>query len=537
MSEGEFTRWAVDVKALTEQEAAEWWTDFFDNPLVERDNAGSRGRLQLWIPKPKANIMQNETYTDSAVSEGSKAIKAPREKDVDMPKEHVKRQKVSYASEFLMGTHFGGSGVNTPSKRGLPDVEVTPAKRRAKEIELDREVPKLYTIMDKDLNTPRVTMGTSLKRVQAAKEAFGKYNIMDHACKDVALIAILKNIKFRAYMICAWHGLDASTCDILAPFKCVLDAPPADAPAAVVDMIRKEMEDWGTMAVGSLETVLENNKPRLPFVGRVSLFKPHAELEMQRASALSLQSADDFEETKLSWKSSMDACSAPGLSAAKVANDLLTHLKTREAETKRFALRQAQSKQQAQLRQVRDEAKKAAEDIKKKHRPVDQVLPVYTVDLTDVPVVKLHDGDLPADGFGWDEPFCWRGPELVQLCLGDEKLQKSFTSWANQYKRPCENNDGSGRHQYPLQTNYVRQGGCGVALRRHEGPGLGEHRQRQGRGLVHEILVAVRLRVRRRHEVHWLLPQQCGVLQGARVWGGDVLLPLCSVGHGSSGPG
>ena len=45
----------------------------------------------------------------------------------------------------------------------------------------------------------------------------------------------------------------------------------------------------------------------------------------------------------------------------------------------------------------------------------------------------------------------------MQLCLGDPALQKAFTSWANQYKKPSDQNDGTGRHQYPLQTKYGKE--------------------------------------------------------------------------------
>ena len=48
----------------------------------------------------------------------------------------------------------------------------------------------------------------------------------------------------------------------------------------------------------------------------------------------------------------------------------------------------------------------------------------------------------------------------LKLCLGDEALQKSFSSWAKQYKAPTpagQQADPSGRHQYPLQTKLGKE--------------------------------------------------------------------------------
>ena len=83
------------MKALTKDEGDELWQEHLDNPNIDRDNCGFRGRLQLWIPKSKSRIDQSETYVDAAAQQGSKPIKDPKEKDIDLMQDHVKRQSLS----------------------------------------------------------------------------------------------------------------------------------------------------------------------------------------------------------------------------------------------------------------------------------------------------------------------------------------------------------------------------------------------------------------------------------------------------------
>ena len=44
----EFIQWATTEKALPKPEAEQWWKDYYNNPRIERDNDGPKGRLQLW---------------------------------------------------------------------------------------------------------------------------------------------------------------------------------------------------------------------------------------------------------------------------------------------------------------------------------------------------------------------------------------------------------------------------------------------------------------------------------------------------------
>ena len=86
MWEGEFLKWAENVKALPEAEAKAWWKEPLNNPRIERDNDGYKGRLQLWVPKSVARLTDKSKFTESAAEQGSKPIKDPKAEDVNMLK-------------------------------------------------------------------------------------------------------------------------------------------------------------------------------------------------------------------------------------------------------------------------------------------------------------------------------------------------------------------------------------------------------------------------------------------------------------------
>lgn len=123
-----------------------------------------------------------------------------------------------------------------------------------------------------------------------------------------------------------------------------------------------------------------------------------------------------------------------------------------EAERKRVVARKEQEEQSNKLREVREEAKKKAEEIKKKNAPTKKTLPVFGADRDGLPEAPVVEGVASPD---WKAPFVWRTCEPLQLCLGDIALQKSFTSWANQYTKPSE--VSGGRHQYPLQPKFGKE--------------------------------------------------------------------------------
>ena len=111
MWEEEFKHWAVDMKRLSEEEAQDWWKEMLDDPRIERDNAGRGGRLQLFVPKAMvAREQLRDRFIENLQEEMSNPSKKCKEADRQALRDHVDRQKVSFADEFL------NNGSPTPTK-------------------------------------------------------------------------------------------------------------------------------------------------------------------------------------------------------------------------------------------------------------------------------------------------------------------------------------------------------------------------------------------------------------------------------------
>ena len=463
MMEKEFTLWAENIKGFTPSEAKDWWQEFLDNPAITRDFKGFRGRLQLWIPKSitKENLV--ETYIDSCQERGSKASKKPADKVMESLRQHVGRQRTIIGVDYFHSGSASSSQTSPAGKRardGGPN-DGTPQAKKTKDhpVELEREGPKLYATMEKGVKTVMNAMRTSYSKLTAAKDAFQEYD-SKLACKDVALITILKNLQLRALLVCHFLREPLDGFQFLPLLADYIESPVEGMQPAVLALLKKECALHDTNSSATLAALLKDNNGRLPWVGEPEDFQTHEDMELQRAKAFDLPTIKAFEELKTSWKAAVDACTAVASSSTKVAADVMQHLKTRAAETKRSMVRQEQSKQNEELRRVRDSAKKAAEEIKRKHQPVEVVNSVFTVDLDFVPPLTQISGIADASSIDWSRPFCWRNCETLKLCLGDETLQKSFSSWAKQYKAPTppgQQADPSGRHQYPLQTKLGKE--------------------------------------------------------------------------------
>ena len=109
MWEGEFIQWATTEKALPKSEAEQWWKEFYNNPRIERDNEGPKGRLQLWVPKGQSRLTDKARFSESTTTQGSKPLKDPKASDIEMLQDHVKRQQQSVVDPFFCGAS-GASG-------------------------------------------------------------------------------------------------------------------------------------------------------------------------------------------------------------------------------------------------------------------------------------------------------------------------------------------------------------------------------------------------------------------------------------------
>lgn len=82
---------------------------------------------------------------------------------------------------------------------------------------------------------------------------------------------------------------------------------------------------------------------------------------------------------------------------------------------------------------MKKEQKAAADAIK--NRKVEVSVPaLFTAELHCPAVVELS-ANFDAKQCDWTKPWAAAGPEVVQLCLGEPKVQKALAAWAVQYKR------------------------------------------------------------------------------------------------------
>ena len=146
----EFMKWCMDVKALTEQEASDWWSELEADPAVQRDNLGFRGRLQLWVPNIKSKLNDTTTFSEYTQQQGNKAIQKPNADHVDMLRQHVMRQNVSRNNEFLRKAVAKAASSVDDSDVGQQDSDPKPVLKKDKLVDLDREGPKLLKSMNKD---------------------------------------------------------------------------------------------------------------------------------------------------------------------------------------------------------------------------------------------------------------------------------------------------------------------------------------------------------------------------------------------------
>lgn len=350
MTEGEFMQWATSTKALTMQEAQEWWDEHLNNPLIDRDNGVFRGRQQLWIPKEKSRIDQKETYIDAAQTEGAKTLKNPKEQDLEMLRDHVKRQKINFGDSFLTGLGSGmSSSMESPGKRLAEAVSgngVSPsppaAERAARTVDFDRELPRFVTTMEKDTKSLGQSMTNSLKRLHAARESLTEYGA-GRAATDVALIAMVRNVQARGCLVSIWVGEGTKKLDFVSMFKPVLASPPENFPDNVKQMLQKHVDEFDSLlgdTSQAVKSLVDTNKANLPFAEDQVFVSKKGMGELRDKLLFDVAEVDAFELAKSNWKGILSAHTSLATSALKFANDVIQHIKTREAESKRQEKRQ-----------------------------------------------------------------------------------------------------------------------------------------------------------------------------------------------------
>lgn len=200
---------------LTEVEWQGWWQELLDDPNVERDNEGFRGRLQLWIPLGKERERARETGIANELHQGSRQIKNANDKDIQVLKDHAHRQKVSFGDDFIV------EGSSKSSRKRPMDEEeeeeghkktegedsLGRKKRRKSNIDVQRDVPKLYKTMKDNLEKLKKSMDKVDSSLKKSLEELT--NLQDkERVTDPALLSYMKMLQHRAQVYLKFKNSD-----------------------------------------------------------------------------------------------------------------------------------------------------------------------------------------------------------------------------------------------------------------------------------------------------------------------------------------
>jgi len=165
---------------------------------------------------------------------------------------------------------------------------------------------------------------------------------------------------------------------------------------------------------------------------------------------LDIEDADAYMQMNTSWGKHLAAVNNLITSLSKAVADVKSQVTTKKSESTRAKKRQKDDEEKAAIRKVREEATENAAAIKKQQMTEsEQVLPIYSLELVDVPAAQVYNADTLAPD--WTKPFVRKESEACDLWAGEAKVQKALTAFWGQYKRAQE--AASGRSQYPFEDN------------------------------------------------------------------------------------
>ena len=91
MTKEAFKKHCENVFGPSPMETGQCWKELFENPKVDRDNKGFQGRLQLWAPIGARRAHGKEQGVEPSAMEGSNPIKNPKQTDLQILKDNVRR--------------------------------------------------------------------------------------------------------------------------------------------------------------------------------------------------------------------------------------------------------------------------------------------------------------------------------------------------------------------------------------------------------------------------------------------------------------
>ena len=462
MWEGEFISWAMNEKALPKAEAEQWWKEHYNNPRIERDNDGYKGRLQLWIPTGSSKLVDKSRFSESSTSQGSKPMKNPTSADVEMLQEHVKRQRQSVVDPFFTQSAPAPASVTsaasvTPKPSDDHNAEAAHSDVEAKrpKIDVDRAAPKLMKSMEKELTAMKKNFSVAHEKAAAAMAALDSIDL-SLLVDDQALFGLLRSLDLRLHFLHRWDCSDADSVantDESHSFAVKMQKlfgakPDLKIVESAAKLLQSAVDDFTKMKTLTLAGILAGNQARLPIKGE--RFCSRQGLEDKKQEALSLQTPKEYETLKADWQVLSGSAVSMFSSIAKISSDVTEHVSTKVREAKRQESRKQNQEKAAALKAIREQAKAAADEIKAKPK-VSVKEPVFGIDFADANFPAIE--ERKEAGQPWSKPWVISNWEPGKACLDDSSIKKSLDTFGSQYRKL---GDPSGRHQYSLQAGGVK---------------------------------------------------------------------------------
>ena len=183
MTRKAFGKFCEQELGLDLSETESYWLELYNNPRIDRDMKGFRGREQLWVPIGPTRDRERLRGVTDGVTEISKAQKGYTEHDLQTLLDHAHNQKTSVADAFItQGTPEENRAL---LKRSAKEAELDdaksdaggsdkPARKRKKTFDGDRDGPKYYASMNNDIEKLQKRIPLTCKAVTSAIPSWPK---------------------------------------------------------------------------------------------------------------------------------------------------------------------------------------------------------------------------------------------------------------------------------------------------------------------------------------------------------------------------
>lgn len=206
--ERQFIIRCTDKLGLSEADAQGWWKEFKADPHIRRDTSGFKGQQVLYIPIGKMHVKESGDFIENVQEEGGKDIKNPTDKDRQMLRDHVKRQRdhINFSDDFFDGLTVGK---RRAVEGEFEDGKVEKPKPVPKSIiSLPTEIAKTHTKFTKVIATLKFNVS---KVLRVSEQAFAMIcelpaieKVEDRALRHLVNIALVRHV-----LLVLWEGSSA----------------------------------------------------------------------------------------------------------------------------------------------------------------------------------------------------------------------------------------------------------------------------------------------------------------------------------------